>query len=67
MVGRTTGDVVVLGLEHIGEQPIASISTSTRTYIANGLLCHNSHGDPGAIDFAALLTYAKEDAGVDPG
>ncbi|MCW2874052.1 MAG: hypothetical protein JWL99_5372, partial [Streptomyces oryziradicis] len=25
------------------------------------------HGDPGAIDFAALLTYAKEDAGVDPG
>ncbi|MDX6330915.1 MAG: hypothetical protein QOI83_3298 [Streptomycetaceae bacterium] len=72
VVGRTTGDVVVLGVEHIGEQPIASISTSTRTYIANGLLCHNSHGDPGAIDFAALLTYAKadvgvEDAGVDPG
>jgi hypothetical protein len=65
VVGRTTGDVVVLGVEHIGEQPIASISTSIRTYVANGLLCHNSHGDPGAIDFATLLSYAKEDAGDD--
>lgn len=60
VVGRTTGDVAVLGAERLGAQPIASISTSTGTYIANGMLCHNSHGDPGALDFANLIEYARE-------
>jgi hypothetical protein len=45
--------------ESLGEQPIASLSTSTRTYVAGGLPCHNSHGDPGALDFATLLEYAR--------
>lgn len=49
----------MLAVEPLGEQPIASLSTSARTYVAGGLLCHNSHGDPGALDFAKLLEYAR--------
>ncbi|WP_260860005.1 peptidoglycan-binding protein [Streptomyces cupreus] len=60
-VGETTGDTAVLQVEHIGLQPIASLSTDTHTYVADGLLCHNTHGDPGAIDFARLLKHAKSD------
>lgn len=60
VVGKTTGDTAVVHVEHVGEQPIASLSTSTHTYIADGLLCHNTHGDPGAIDFPRLLEFARE-------
>ncbi|MDT3396575.1 hypothetical protein RKE29_07955 [Streptomyces sp. B1866] len=59
VVGKTTGDVAVLGVEHLGDQPIASLSTDTHTYVAAGLLCHNSHGDPGALDFARVLEHAR--------
>lgn len=54
-----SGDTAVLGVEYVGEQPVASLSTSTRTYVAGGLLCHNTHGDPGAIDFERLIGFAK--------
>ncbi|QNP75700.1 hypothetical protein IAG44_11370 [Streptomyces roseirectus] len=53
------GDTAVLGVEYVGERPIASLSTSTRTYVAGGLLCHNTHGDPGSIDFETLIRFAK--------
>lgn len=53
-VGKTTGDVAVLSIEHLGSQPIASLSTSTETYVANGMLCHNTHGDPGDISRLVL-------------
>ncbi|MFE2543168.1 Hint domain-containing protein [Actinacidiphila glaucinigra] len=59
VVAEVTGEAEVLAVEPLGEQPIASLSTSTRTYVARGLLCHNSHGDPGALDFAKLLEYAR--------
>jgi hypothetical protein len=59
VVGKTTGDTAVLHVEHVGPQPIASLSTDTHTYIADGLLCHNTHGDPGAIDFTTLIALAK--------
>jgi len=55
-----SGDTAVLGVEHVGEQPVASLSTSTRTFVAGGLLCHNTHGDPGALDFERLIGFAKE-------
>ncbi|MCX5253655.1 hypothetical protein OOK27_05630 [Streptomyces canus] len=58
-VGKTTGDTAVIRIEHIGVQPIASLSTDARTYIADGLLCHNTHGDPGAFPMAAILAAAK--------
>lgn len=58
-VADVTAEAEVLAVEHLGEQPIASLSTSTRTYVARGLLCHNSHGDPGAVDFAKVLEYAR--------
>ncbi len=54
VVGKTTGDVAVLRVEPVGEQEIVSLQTSTRTYIAGGLLCHNTHGDPGALDVQRL-------------
>ncbi|MFF3562880.1 Hint domain-containing protein [Streptomyces sp. NPDC002574] len=58
-VAGATGEAEVLAAEPVGEQPIASLSTSTRTYVAAGLFCHNTHGDPGALDFAKLLEYAR--------
>jgi len=66
VVGKTTGDVAVLSVEHVGEQPVASISTDTHTYVADGLLCHNSHGDPGALPWAKVIEYALELLGPEP-
>jgi hypothetical protein len=59
VVGKTTGDTAVVRVEHIGVQPIASLSTDARTFIADGLLCHNTHGDPGLLPIADILARAK--------
>lgn len=58
-VGKTTGDVAVLRVEPLGDQPVASLTTSIGTYIADGLLCHNTHGDPGALDWTFIEAYAQ--------
>jgi len=55
VIGKTTGDVAILSVESVGKQPVASLTTSTSTYIASGLLCHNTHGDPGKINIKYLL------------
>jgi len=46
VVGKTTGDTAALHVEHAGPQPIASLATDTHTYIADGLLCHDTHVVP---------------------
>lgn len=61
-VGKTTPDTAVVRVEHLGVQPIASLTTDTSTYIADGLLCHNTHGDPGAFPMTAILARAKGEA-----
>ena len=35
-------DIVVVGIEKLGPMPIVRISTSTKTYVADGLCSHNS-------------------------
>lgn len=35
-------DIVVVGVESLGQMPIVRISTSTKTYVADGLCSHNS-------------------------
>ncbi|WP_307851632.1 MULTISPECIES: peptidoglycan-binding protein [unclassified Streptomyces] len=59
VVGKTTTVADILSVEHVGPQPVVSLETSSRTYVANGMLCHNTHGDPGALDFARILELAK--------
>lgn len=56
VVGKTTSHVEVLNIEPVGMQPIISLQTSSKTYIANGMLCHNSHWDPGMINIDYLLS-----------
>lgn len=59
VVGKTTTSLGVVSVAPIGLQPVVSLETSTRTYVANGMLCHNTHGDPGNIDFARVLAHAN--------
>ena len=40
----------IISIEFVGKQEIASLTTSTKTYIAAGYLCHNTHWDPGKLD-----------------
>lgn len=60
-LGKATqgGRAAVLAVEPVGERDVASLSTSTRTYIANGLVCHNSHWDPGALKVLRALELAR--------
>ncbi|MFC8514925.1 hypothetical protein [Streptomyces sp. NPDC057257] len=39
VVGKTTGDVEIVRVEHIGQRPVSVITTDSHTYIADGLLC----------------------------
>ena len=41
LVGGSTELVTVTGVEHIGMKELVSVQTSTRTFIANGVLSHN--------------------------
>jgi hypothetical protein len=66
VIGKTTPTVAILDVEHVGEHEIASLSTSTQTYIAAGLLCHNSHGDPGAIRLDLLAALPPPTKPIDP-
>jgi hypothetical protein len=49
VVGKTTTAADIASIEHVGRQPVVSLETSTRTYVAASLLCHNTHGDPGNL------------------
>jgi hypothetical protein len=50
--------VEVREVEPVGERPIASITTSTGTFITGGFLTHNSHGDPGRLPMGQVLARA---------
>lgn len=38
-------DVRVIGIRHVGLREVAAFSTSTHTFIGNGMLMHNTRGD----------------------
>lgn len=58
-VGRTTTKVAITAVEDAGEAWMASLQTSTKTYIANGFLVHNSHWDPATLDLDQVLAHAR--------
>ena len=60
VIGKTTTTAEIRSIEHVGLQPVVSLETSTGTYVAAGMLCHNTHGDPGAFPMDTVLRYAKE-------
>lgn len=41
VVGKTTGDVEVLSIQHVGDQPMTHLTVDARTYVADGLLSHD--------------------------
>jgi len=46
--GRSTqlaGEVTVVGLRRVGPKLVAGFTTSTSTFVANGMLTHNTRGD----------------------
>lgn len=47
----------VISIEPVGEQDIASITTSTRTFIAAGMPCHNTHWDTGLLPWERLVPF----------
>lgn len=59
VVGKTAPAIEILSVRHVGPREVVSLESSTRTYVANGLLCHNTHGDPGAFPMRAILNAAK--------
>jgi len=60
--GRPVGKILnssvatIVAVQSIGEHPITSLQTSTRTYIADGYLCHNTHWDPGQLDVPYIVS-----------
>lgn len=42
---QIAGDVEVTGLRYVGEREVAGFTTSTATFVANGMLTHNTRGD----------------------
>ncbi|MGH9184751.1 MAG: peptidoglycan-binding protein [Acidimicrobiales bacterium] len=60
------GTVPVLGVEPIGAHAVASLQTSSRTYIANGFVCHNTHWDPGRMNVQRMLDACTAALGVPP-
>jgi hypothetical protein len=54
-LGKLGQRVVIESTEPHGTGTIASLTTTTQTYIAAGFAMHNTHWDPGAIDWSALL------------
>lgn len=66
-VGKTTSKVAIRAIEKAGDVWMAGLTTSTKTYIANGFLVHNT--DPGGLNLATILSYARgvlSPAGVFP-
>lgn len=61
-VGKATQSADIASVEHVGSQEVVSLETTSRTYVAAGLLCHNTHGDPGDIDVQRILAFAKGEA-----
>lgn len=59
VVGKTAAKVPILGVRQDGRAVMAGLQTSTRTFVADGLLVHNTHGDPGAIDIETILSAAR--------
>lgn len=59
VVGKTTDAVEIMSVRHVGPRELVSLESSARTYVANGLLCHNTHGDPGAFPMQKILDLAK--------
>ncbi|MER6422518.1 Hint domain-containing protein [Streptomyces sp. NPDC001137] len=43
VVGKTTGDVEIIRVERMSEQPVAAVDTDIRTYVAGGLLCFGAN------------------------
>lgn len=41
---QVAGEARVIGIRHIGEHPVTAFSTSTKTFIGNGMLMHNTRG-----------------------
>jgi hypothetical protein len=42
---QIASDVEVVGIRRIGKREVAGFTTSTQTFIANGMLTHNTRGD----------------------
>jgi len=42
---QIAGEVEVIGLRLVGDREVAAFTTSTETFIANGMLTHNTRGD----------------------
>lgn len=55
VVGKTTKRIRIISIKSVGIKEIVSLQTDSKTYIANGMLCHNSHWDPGLINLPSLL------------
>ncbi len=58
-LGKITEKVAIDSIEPYGTGHIAALETSTHTYIAGGFAMHNTHGDPGTINIARIMAYAK--------
>lgn len=58
VVGKTTSKLPILDVRQSGRAQMAGLQTSTGTFLADGLLVHNTHGDPGAIPIAVILDAA---------
>ena len=44
-VAKTTRPLEITEVRHVGVREVVNLESSERTYLANGILCHNSHGD----------------------
>ena len=67
VVGKTTTTLGISSIARVGEREVVNLETSARTYIAAGMLCHNSHWDPGEFPIDKLVeAMTGETAPVKP-
>ncbi len=60
LVSRAVRKAKVIDVSDAGMRDVASLQTSSRTYVANGFMVHNSHWDPGNLKWSALFARAAE-------